>query len=74
MIPWTLCCLSVTTGLPEQKLTLNQPLVPMNLKLLFHIYVAAGHLEKCQQHEGLEIKIFNMLKFLQVYKIEVSIK
>jgi hypothetical protein len=56
MISWTLCCLSVPSGLPKQKLTLNQPLVPMNLRLLFHIYVTARHLEKCQQHEGLEVK------------------
>ncbi len=62
-------------SLPKQKLTLNQPLVPMNLEFLFHTYVVAQHLEKCQQHKGLELKNFIMLKFLQVfYKIEVSIK
>jgi len=44
-------------------------------EILFHIYVVALPLEKCQQDEGLELKNFNMLKFLQVfYKIEVSIK
>jgi hypothetical protein len=47
----------------------------MNLEFLFHTYVVAQHLEKCQQHKGLELKNFIMLKFLQVfYKIEVSIK
>ncbi len=71
MIPWTLCCLTAWIGLSKRKLTLAQPLVPMVLNFYFTFI----QLSKCQQDEGLKVKIFNMLKFLQVlYKIEVSIK
>jgi hypothetical protein len=72
MIPWTsvVCVYKLA-----RKLTLAQPLMPTNLDFYFTFSVVAQHWEICQQDERLELKNFNVLKFLQVfYKIGVSIK